>query len=652
MKYKHLFQPCSVGTLQLKNRIIMPPLTTNYAKDGLVSDRMIDFYRVRARGGAAMIIVEDAIVEVPRGKHTLNDLAIDRDDCIAGLRRLSQAIKESGCVAAIHLNHSGFKGGRMRENKLFLTDGQVPVAPSALSDLTEGFAVPHEMTVEDIIDIENKYAGAAYRAKQAGFSAVVLHCSHGYLIEQFLSPFSNKRQDNYGGDLYRRFRFLKEIIARIKGKVGDDFPLLCRISGMELWDGGIVLDDAKENARMLQDCGIYGISMSISSKILGPAYSSFVPVSASPMRGEREAVVQSAAAIKQVVSIPVMAVNRLNEPGLAEDILEHNKADLIGIARGLVADPEWPNKVEDGRENEIRPCICCNHCFMGSTGKPLTCATNPVAGREKEMEIVRTDNPKTVFIAGAGPAGLEAARVAGLRGHEVHLYEKETLGGLLNLASLPAGKDPIKDLVSFELAYIHKLGVQIVNKELTLDIVSRDKPDAVIVATGASPVQRKYPGNRQKDILDIHDALSRDITNRKIVVIGGKHIGAETAEVLAARGNKVTLVEESDKIAGDIAHLVWLYDFLLVSLRLSGVTMLTGTTIDEVTDSSVVVIHDSQRIAIEADLVVMAQDSKANRTLVDQLSNLNIELYSAGDCTGTGKILKALKEGYLAGLAL
>ena len=652
MKYKHLFQPCSVGTLQLKNRIVMPPLTTNYAKNGLVTDRMIDFYGARARGGAALIIVEDAIVEVPRGKHTLNDIAINDDSCIAGLRRLSQAIKDNGCEAAIHLNHSGFKGGRMRDNTLFLTGGQIPVAPSALSDLTEGFAVPHEMTVEEIEDIEDKYAGAAYRAKEAGFNAVILHCSHGYLIEQFLSPFSNKRQDDYGGDLYKRFRFLKEIIARIKQKVGDDFPLLCRISGMELWDGGIVLDDAKENARMLQDCGVHGISMSISSKILGPAYNSFVPVSASPMRGEREAVVQSAEAIKGVVSIPVMAANRLNDPELAEEVLELKKADLIGIARGLVADPEWPNKVQSGREKEVRPCICCNHCFMGSTGKPLTCATNPVAGREREMEIVPATKAKKVFIAGAGPAGLEAARVAGLRGHKVHLYEKGVPGGLLNLAGLPAGKDQINKLVSFELAQIHTSGVQIVNRELTFDIVSRENPDAVVVATGASPVKRIFPGNRQKDILDIHNALGKEITNRKIVVIGGRHIGAETAEILAARGNEVTIVEESDKIAGDISHLVWLYDFLLVSLRLSGVTMLTGATIDEITESSVVVVRDSQRIVVEADLVVMAQGSKPDRTLEAQLSNLDVELYSAGDCTGTGKILKALKEGYIAGLSL
>ena len=652
MKYKHLFQPCSVGTLQLKNRIVMPPLTTNYAKNGQVTDRMIDFYSARARGGAALIIVEDAIVEVPRGKHTLNDIAIDHDGCITGLRRLSQVIKDNGCEAALHLNHSGFKGGRIKDNTLFLTGGQIPIAPSALSDSTEGFAIPHEMTVEEIIDIEDKYASAAYRAKEAGFNAVILHCSHGYLIEQFLSPFSNKRQDDYGGDLYRRFRFLKEIIARIKQKIGDDFPLLCRISGMELWDGGIVLNDAKENARMLQECGIHGISMSISSKILGPAYNSFVPVSASPMRGEREAVVQSAAVIKNVVSIPVMAVNRLNEPGLAEEVLEHNKADLIGIARGLVADPEWPNKVQEGRENEIRPCICCNHCFMGSTGKPLTCATNPVAGRENEMEIVPANRPKTVFVAGAGPAGLEAARVAGLRGHIVHLYEKNILGGLLILAGLPAGKDEINKLLSFELAQIHTLGVQVVRGELTSDIVSREKPDAVIVATGASPVKRKYPGNRQKNILDFREALSRNIKDRKIVVIGGRHIGAETAEILAAGGNEVTIVEESDKIAGDIAHLVWLYDFLLVSLKLSGVTMLTGIIIDEITENSVVVVRDSQRIVVEADLVVMAQGGKAERTLIDRLSNLDIELYSAGDCNGTGKILKALKEGFIAGLAV
>jgi 2,4-dienoyl-CoA reductase (NADPH2) len=652
MKYPHLFQSCVVGGLELKNRIVMPPMTTNYTRGGFITDRLLDFYEERARGGAGLIIAEDAIVEAPRGKHTLRDVYINDDNCIPGLQRLAQTIKDNGARAAIHLSHSGRNGGRLREGKLLLTGNHTPVAPSALAYPAAGFAVPQELTVEDIIDIEHKFANAAHRAKEAGFEAIMLHCSHGYLIEQFLSPFSNKREDDYGGDLNRRFRFLKETIARIKQKVGNQFPLLCRISGRELWEGGLTIENAMENAQKLQDCGVHGISVSIGSGMTGFNYKSFLPVSASPLRGGHGALVYLAEAIKSVLSIPVIASNGLNDPDLAELVLQQGKADLIAVGRGLIADPEWPKKLSEERVNKIRPCICCNQCFMGGTGNPLTCATNPVAGREKELCIYPASKTKTVLIAGAGPAGMEAARVARLRGHRVRLYEKNKLGGKLNLAYRPPGKEDIRKLIDFQLEQIHELGVEIVNKEVTPAIVIHEKADAVIVATGASWKIQEFPDYTTANILDVRGAFNGNITQRKIAVIGGGQIGAETAEYLASRGNEVTIIEKSKKIAADVAHQAWFYDFLIVSLNSLGVNMLTEAKIEGLTEKGVSVIHDERHLTVEADVVVIATGNKANRKLIDQLESMAIEIYPAGDCAGSGKILKAVKEGFLAGLSV
>ena len=654
MKYLKLFEPCILGRIELANRLLMPPITTNYAKDGFVTDRLIDFYTERARGGIGLIIVEDSIIETPRGKHAANDIFISDNKYIPNLQRLAQAIKNQGAKAGIHLNHSGRNAGRLRNGRLFLTNGQIPVAPSAVAYPYTSNVVPHELDVEEIQEIEDKFADAASRAQEANFDIIMLHCSHGYLIEQFLSPFSNKRQDEYGGDLERRFRFLLEIIVKIKKKIGDNFPLLCRISGEELWEGGLSFEDARQNAQRLQTCGIHGVSVSVGAGLAGFPYSYFAPVGATPMRGRRGATVHLAAGIKDVLSIPVIASNRLNTPALAEQILEQGKADLIGIGRGLIADPEWAKKVQEGRESEIRHCICCNYCFMGGSGAPLVCAINPVAGREQKFKITSASKSKNVLIAGAGPAGLEAARIASLRGHKVHIYEKDKPGGQLNLASIPLGKETIRQFIEYEMGQLNSLGVKIVYKELDLEIIHNEKPDAVIIATGACPIEVEIRGSKNKNVISAWEGLCGVVPRGRIVVIGGGQIGAETAEVLATHGNEVTIVEESDKIAGDTFHLIWFYEFLLLSLRILGIKMLTKTKVEEITENGVIVNYNGQRLTLEADTVILALGTKSNQSLARQLelAKLNIELYKIGDCAGVGKIVKAIKEGFNAGLTL
>jgi 2,4-dienoyl-CoA reductase-like NADH-dependent reductase (Old Yellow Enzyme family)/thioredoxin reductase len=651
MKFRRLFEPCKLATLELANRVALPPITTNCAtEDGFVSDRMVSFYKERARGGAGLIIVEDCIVEAPRGKHAINDIYIDDDKYVPGLHRLAQAIEDHGSVAAIQLSHGGYKAGRLHDGSLLMTHGQMPVAPSAVPFSATGFVVPQELTIEEIQDIEDKFAESALRAKEAGFKVISLHCTHGYLIEQFMSPLSNKRQDAYGGDLDNRFRFLAEIIYKMKQKVGDDFPLMCRISGEEIEEGGITLDNARRFARKLEACGVHSISVCVGGSMPGmkPNYLG-VPVAISPMRSPRGELVYLAAAIKDVLSIPVMTANRIITPELAEKILELEKADIIGIGRGLIADPEWPKKAREGREKEIRHCISCQGCM---TGQPVSCALNPVAGREDELKISRAEKVKKVFVAGGGPAGLEAARVAALRGHDVHLYEKDTLGGQLNLACVPPGKQEIKLLVDFEIEQMKKLGVKVEHRELTPEIVGKEKPDAVIVATGSHPKEPEFDVHKHKNVIFAQQVLKGNVPEGKIIVIGGRQTGAETAEFLAAKGNRVAIVEASNEISKDTGHQVFAHYFLLFSLENLGVKTFTNATVEEVTETGVIIKQNGQSFTVEADAIVLAPGNKSDQTLAGQLKGSGIEMHVIGDCNGVGKIAKAIKEGFRAGLAV
>jgi len=652
MKFPKLFEPCWVGKLELANRIVAAPMATCFPKDGFVTDRMIDYHAEIARGGVSLIIVEDTVVQLPLGRQADNDLIFSDDRYMPGMRRLAEAIKNQGAKAAIQLSHGGRIAGKLRNGRLSITNGQIPVAPSAVTFPIPGWVVPRELTVEEIEEIEDKFAEAAWGSKEVGFDAISLHATHMYLINQFLSPYSNRRQDAYGGDFNRRLRFLLEIIRKVKQRVGDDFPLICRISGEELVDGGLTIEDARQISRRLEASGIHGISVSMGANPAAFMNLDYFPVlPASPMKSPRGELVHLAAAVKDVVSIPVMTSNRIITPEQAERILEQGRADLIGIGRGLLADPEWPKKAREGREREIRHCISCTYCAKVTMGPmPVACTVNPRLGRERELQLTPATKPKTVFIAGGGPAGLEAARVAAIRGHKVVLYEKDKLGGQLNLACIPPGKDEIRLFHDFEQEQLDKLGVKIENRELTLEIVQREKPDAVIVATGAVPLHADLPGSHNKNVVTAWQVLGGYTPKGKVVVVGGKQIGAETAEYLATKGNEVTIVETSAAIAKDT--LVRIRQFLLLSLKFLGVKVLTNATVEEITENGVIVNRKGQRFPIEADTVVLALGNKPNRELASQLEELDIELHIVGDCAGVGKMIKAIKEGFHAGLAL
>ena len=648
MKYGKLFEPCRIGKLEIANRIVMPPISTNFARDGFVTDGMVSYYKERSRGGAGLIITEDAIVDTPLGNHTVYSLFIDDDRYIPGLRRMAEAIQAGGAKAILTLGHGGRRAGRVEDGRLLVTQGKIPVAPSPLPHPVPGYVVPRELSIEEIEELEDKFVQAACRVKEAGFDGLSLHGAHMYLISNFLSPVSNHRTDIYGGDFEGRLRFLINIIRNIREKLAD-YPIMVRINGREGLDGSITVEDAKEIAHALEAVGVDSISLSCGAGV--PLNIRNFPTPVAPMQLPHGLEVSLAAAVKEVVNIPVMTANRIVTPQEAEEILERGSADLIGIGRGLIADPEWPKKAKEGQEDEIRFCIGCNKCQDRVLQEHIDigCAINPSAGKEEASKITVASIPKVVFIAGGGPAGLEAARVSAVRGHKVRLFEKEKLGGQLNLASTPPGKDDMKFFLDFEEKQLIKLGVAIVYEALTPEIVSRDKPDAVIVATGAQPILPSLPGVEKKNVVTAWQILEGEVkTGHKVIVIGGGTVGAETAEYLGTQGRQVTLIEMMDSIASDMHRTSRL--LLMFSLKDLGVEMLTKAVAKEINDRGVSIVYRGKVQFIEADTVVLALGSKSNRALSEQLERLNIEHSSVGDCVKPRILLDAIAEGFNAAL--
>jgi 2,4-dienoyl-CoA reductase-like NADH-dependent reductase (Old Yellow Enzyme family)/thioredoxin reductase len=651
VKFTKLFEPCKIGKLELANRIVMPPMTTNFAKEGLATDCMVDYYAERGRGGVGLIVVEDAIVDTPVGNHTLYCLHIDDDRYLPGLRRISQAVKAEGTKVILNLNHGGRRAGRVENGQLLVTKGKIPVAPSPLPHPVTGYVVPRELSIEEIEELEDKFVQAAYRVKEAGFDGLSLHAAHMYLISEFLSPLSNRRKDIYGGDVNNRLRFPVNIIHKIRRKLGNDFPIMVRINGREGLEGGITIEGAKEIARGLEAAGVDTISLSCGAGTM-LAIRNF-PTPVAPVRLPHGLEVNLATAVKQVVSVPVMTANRIVTPQEAEDILEQGRADLIGIGRGLIADPEWPKKAKKGREDEIRFCIGCMHCFKKvlEDRDDMRCSVNSAAGQEAECKITPAAKSKVVFVAGGGPAGLETARVAALRRHKVRLFEKEKVGGQLNLACIPPGKNDIRFFLDFQEKQLSKLKIKIENKELTPEIVKQEKPDVVIAANGAQPLLPSLPGIEGKNVVTAWQVLKGGkTTGNKVVILGGGMVGAETAEYLAAKGKQVTIVEMLEAIAADMDRTSRL--LLIFSLDELGVKMLTKATAKEINDQGVIVNHRSKQQFIKVDTVVLALGARPNRELADHLKMLGTELYLVGDCAQARKLPDAVEEGFKTALKL
>jgi 2,4-dienoyl-CoA reductase-like NADH-dependent reductase (Old Yellow Enzyme family)/thioredoxin reductase len=636
-----LFEPVKIGKLELKNRIVMPALNTQFGTEfGAVSDRLIDFYVERAKGGVSLIVIENTCIDWPVGKAGTSPIRADEWKFLHGLHDLAEAVHPYGVKIATQLQHTGRQG-----SSLTSAEGQQLVAPSAIPCLPTGGEMPRELTIAEIEGLIGKFVLGATITKEAGFDAVEIQGGHGYLITQFMSPYSNKRTDEYGGDFEGRMKFALRIVEGVRVVVGPDFPIIFRFSADEFIEGGLTLEDNKLIARRLESAGVDALSVVASIYESPPWFTRIYPTMGMPAGCN----VPLAQEIKKVVNIPVIVAGKLGNPVLAEQVLRDGKADLIAMGRPLLADPELPMKAAEGRLDDIRPCLCCNEACAGSASHMwrISCVVNPALGREREYEIEPAKRTKRVLVVGGGPGGMEAARVAALRGHDVTLYEKEkSLGGQLIPASVPQFKQPIKELVEYLKNQVVKLGVKIeLGREATPALIKGLKPDVVILAMGASPLIPEIPGVKGGNVATASGILlGKKEAGDKVVVVGGGEVGSELAWFLAEQGKKVTIVEMLYGVAVTVNMFSRFY--LLDKLAELGIQILTNTTAKEITDKGVVAVDiNGNKQVIEADTVVIAVGFGSNNELGEKLRGEIPEVYTIGDCVKPGKIWEAIHGG-------
>jgi 2,4-dienoyl-CoA reductase-like NADH-dependent reductase (Old Yellow Enzyme family)/thioredoxin reductase len=641
MEFKKLFEPLKIKNIELRNRLVMSAACTEYGtEDGYVTDRLVNYYAERAKGGTALIFVEVANPIFPAGKVLVHHLSISDDKYIPGLKKLADAVHAYGAKIIVQISHAG----RQTTSKV---SGEQPWAPSALlPKISMYWEQPREMTIEEIKWIPGKFAEATERAKKAGFDGIELHYAHGYLMTSFISPYTNKRTDEYGGSLENRMRLPLETLRACAAHASPDFLIGVRMNADDYVEGGVTLDEAKIIAKMLVDNGTDILSVSAGMR------ESTTPLQDHSPAVQRGAWVYLAEAIKEVVGkTPVIVAKRINRPELAEKILRQTKIELVSMLRGLMADPYIAQKTKEGRLNEITTCIaCCQGCY-GRLWEhlPIMCTINPLMGREKEWVLQPATQKKKVLVVGGGPGGMQAAIVAKKRGHDVTLCEKDIkLGGQLWLSCRVPNKYEFANTIT-EFSYqLNKLGVKVeLGTEVTPQYVSKMKPDAVIMATGVVPMTPDLPGIEKTYVVQAFDVLSEIVmVGNRTCVIGAGRVGLETAEYLRDRGREVTILSRR-KVEEIGSDLPWpAGGHFLRRLDKMGVKKLGNVIVEKITDEGVVYSVNGKKATLAVDTVVLARGSDPNNSLGKALEGKVPELHLIGDSLEVRTALDAIHEGY------
>jgi 2,4-dienoyl-CoA reductase (NADPH2) len=711
---EHLLSPGRIGGMDLRNRIAMAPMGVEIVEaDGSVNERVMGYYEERARGGAGLLITENTSAAYPYGANSKHEMALSDDRYRPGLAALTARVHAHGAKIAVQLAHHG------KVARLDVSQGREMLMPSLpefhgagdmMQDLTQeeigimaasmghmGDPKIRAASTEDIEWLIDRFADAALRARNAGFDAAELHAAHGYIFSEFLSPMWNRREDAYGGSQENRARLLCDAIRAAKERAGSDFPIWCRIDANEFrTPGGTTLELAKVTARLVAEAGADAIHVSAyADSSSGPAFTE------APLVHAAGGYIEYAAAIKQTVDIPIIAVGRI-EPEVGDRLIADGGADFISMGRKLLADPALPKKLAENRKEDIRPCVYCYTCVAQAFfDRTVRCAVNPVVANEHELaEVERTSAPtsRNVIVVGGGPAGMEAARVAALRGHRVTLFEKGAqLGGTLRFASLVY--EPNEQLLRWQESQVKKLGIEVrLDEEFTPALAESLRPDVVIVAVGAKRENPDIPGIDAAHVFD-GDTLRALLTGEgaeeaskklsltarvavragravgvttdpgklreaskiympvgdRVVVLGGGLVGAELAEFLAERGRKVTVVEESREFASEMAHpRRWR---VLEDLRRLGVVLEGGARVTEILDEGVRAERVEQGGATEivdlaADTVIVASGLVANPELAELLSAEGVSVEVVGDSSGVGYIESAIRDGFHAAAKL
>jgi 2,4-dienoyl-CoA reductase-like NADH-dependent reductase (Old Yellow Enzyme family)/thioredoxin reductase len=644
MEYRNLLSPYQIGGMVLKNRFVVPALATNYGDaNGNITKKVMDYYITRAKGGYGLIVIEVVAVE-PIGRAIPNQLGIWDDYFIPQWAEFIDELHKYGAKVAIQLHHAGRQCAK--EN----IGGQTPVAPSAIPCPIRK-EMPHELTIHETYSIIDQFATAARRAVNSGADAIELNGAHGYLIAQFMSTYANKRIDEFGGNFDARMMFPIKIIKRIRREVGNGVPIIFRMSGEEKVAGGRDLNESAVVAKVLTDQGIDAMSMSAG------VYDSLEHMSA-PSAFPPGHNVYIAEAIKKAVDIPVIIAGRINYPQLAEEVIRTGKADFVAIGRGSLADPEFPNKVAGGSVNEIAPCIGCLQGCMGylfdKDKMKISCLVNPFVGKENEWKINKANDPKKIIVVGAGPAGLEFSWIAAKRGHQVICYEKESVvGGQFRIAGIPPTKNELLNALVYFKTMCDKYNVQFrMNTEFTKEMVRVEKPDSIILATGSEPLIPEIKGINNPKFINAIDLLdSKCMVGENVLVVGGGLLGAETADYIAERGSRVSIIESKSSIVFDCQGYVRKY--LLERLRSNGVVCTVSANVIEFLENGVIYetttskngIYTSSVKTLDGfDSVVLAMGSVSYNPLYNEINYAVAETHVIGDAFIVGKAITAISN--------